>query len=245
MLALAKRGLYVCSVIGSIIFILINTTSWRSEKPPTNDSPSPPASIPGQTVIHWDDLPQHFPVTSMRALPSANARSIPKIQDAFEIPESRELKAERESRQQAVKDSFVRTWNGYKRYGWMRDEVRPVSKDAHDPFGGWAATLVGSLDTLWIMGLQKDFEAAVKEVSRIEFGKSTSEAISVFETNIRFLGGFLAAHDLSRDPILYQKALEVGDMLYTAFDTPNRIPVSMLNLREWVLPFATSSWFGN
>lgn len=45
-----------------------------------------------------------------------------------------------------------------------------------------------------------------------------------FQTTIRHLGGLLSAYDLSREPALLEKAQELGEMLYMAFDTPNRLP---------------------
>ncbi len=53
----------------------------------------------------------------------------------------------------------------------------------------------------------------------------TRPEISVFETSIRFLGGLLSAYDPSNDHRLLSKARDVGDMLYKAFDTPERMPI--------------------
>jgi mannosyl-oligosaccharide alpha-1,2-mannosidase len=95
-------------------------------------------------------------------------------------------------------------------------------------FGQRAATLVDTLDTLLIMGLKDDFEDAVKAVKNIDFSTSAVTRMNVFETTIRYLGGLLSAYDLSdaRHPSLLAQAIELGDMLYTAFDTPNRMPIS-------------------
>ncbi|KAH7161207.1 glycoside hydrolase [Dactylonectria macrodidyma] len=108
----------------------------------------------------------------------------------------------------------------------MSDELMPVSGGTRNHFGGWAATLVDSLDTLWIMGLEADFAQAVNAIESIDFTKTDMKEINVFETNIRYLGAFLAAFDLSGDTRLLRKAAEVGEMLYKAFDTPNRMPVT-------------------
>ena len=96
-------------------------------------------------------------------------------------------------------------------------------------FGGWAATLVDSLDTLWILGMKLDFEEAVIAASYIDFNSTgTVKTLNVFETTIRYLGGFLGAYDISggRYAVLLDKAIEVGEMLYDAFDTPNRMPIT-------------------
>ncbi|KAI5294008.1 hypothetical protein KEM52_004860, partial [Ascosphaera acerosa] len=95
-----------------------------------------------------------------------------------------------------------------------------------DGFGGWAATLVDNLDTLWIMGLKDEFSEAVTAAAAIDFTSTYEETINVFETTIRYLGGLLSAYDLSKEPVLLEKAGELGDMLYAAFDTPNRMPIT-------------------
>jgi mannosyl-oligosaccharide alpha-1,2-mannosidase len=90
---------------------------------------------------------------------------------------------------------------------------------------------VDSLDTLWIMGLKGEFEEAVDAVKDIDFSDSPTGDLNVFETTIRYLGGFLAAYDISggKYPVLLEKATEVGELLYVAFDTPNRMPVLRWN----------------
>jgi mannosyl-oligosaccharide alpha-1,2-mannosidase len=93
-----------------------------------------------------------------------------------------------------------------------------------DPFGGWAATMVDSLDTLWIMDLKEEFREAAQAAAKLDWANTTEAGINLFETTIRHLGGLLGAYDLSGEPALLSKATELGDMLYMAFDTPNRMP---------------------
>ena len=110
----------------------------------------------------------------------------------------------------------------------MKDELAPISGNSRNHFGGWAATLVDSLDTLWIMEKTVDFKQAVANVRNIDFTSTEDEELNTFETTIRYLGGLLAAYDLSdgKYPLLLDKALELGHMLYAAFDTPNRMPIT-------------------
>lgn len=83
------------------------------------------------------------------------------------------------------------------------------------------------------MGLHDDFRIAVEAIDQIDFSTCALEELNVFETTIRYLGGFLSAYDLSEGkyPILIQKATEMGDMLYKAFDTPNRLPITRWNFK--------------
>ena len=54
-------------------------------------------------------------------------------------------------------------WNGYKKYAWGKNELRPISKTGHlaGIFGhadNLGATIVDSLDTLYIMGLHDEVD---------------------------------------------------------------------------------------
>jgi len=172
-------------------------------------------------------LPEQYPVTSYIPLPTGKPKKITVVQ-APQPKEDAAQKKERGRRSTAVKESFTHSWEGYKTRAWLRDEVAPVSGEWKDTFGGWAATLVDSLDTLWIMGMKEDFELAVKACDDIDFTTTEERDINVFETTIRYMGGFLAAYDISgaKYPSLLVKAVEVGELLMGCFDTPNRMPIS-------------------
>lgn len=173
----------------------------------------------------WRKVPTHYPVRSVRPLPTGKPVPLPQIQSDFP-KETTGVRQLRLRRQTAVKAAFQRCWKAYAQHAWLKDEVTPVSGSSRNTFGGWGATLVDSLDTLWIMGLEQEFEEAVTAASSIDFEASSHTDINAFETTIRYLGGFLAAYDLSGDPRLLRKAREVGDMLYVAFDTPNHMPIT-------------------
>ncbi|KAJ5054235.1 uncharacterized protein L3040_000515 [Drepanopeziza brunnea f. sp. 'multigermtubi'] len=148
------------------------------------------------------------------------------IQARFPVEHSvaRKLRLERRSQ---VEDAFKHSWKGYKDHAWMHDEVMPVSGGQKDPFVGWAATLVDSLDSLYIMGLKDEFAEALQALEQIDFSKPNADKVPVFEVTIRYLGGLLGAWDVSghRHPILLQKARELGDFLAKAFDTTSGLPV--------------------
>ncbi|KAK4236173.1 glycoside hydrolase [Achaetomium macrosporum] len=190
--------------------------------------PGDGAALGRQT--RWSRLKPRHPVQVMRELPTGQPLDLPKIQTTFS-PESASEREVRLKRRDAVKKAFQRCWNSYRKYAWMSDELSPVTGGRHDPFGGWGATLVDSLDTLWIMGMEDEFAEAVAAASAIDFDKVAAKEVNVFETTIRYLGGFLAAYDLSGDKRLLVKAREVGEMLYVAFDTPNRMPVTRWDAR--------------
>jgi len=178
-------------------------------------------------VVHWTKLPEKFPVPteSLIKLPSGKPKAIPTIQAKFK-KEDDATKADRVAKLARIQSVAKKSWDGYKAKAWLHDELRPESGTFRDPFAHWGATLVDSLDTLWIMGLKEDFEEAVKAVDKIDFTTTPRADIPLFETTIRYLGGLLAAYDLSEKKYknLLDKAVELAEILISAFDTPNRMP---------------------
>ena len=186
---------------------------------------------------YWKPQKEHFPVERHIDLPRGQAKPLPKIQYAFGA-ETSAKKADRVRKQTAIREAFKHGWSGYKKYAMGHDELRPVTNTTADPFNGWGATLVDSLDTIWIMGLKDEFEQAVKRVGKIDFKTSTRKDIPLFETTIRYLGGLLAAYDISgaKYTVLLDKAVELADILLGAFDTPNRMP---LPFYQWAPSYAS------
>jgi mannosyl-oligosaccharide alpha-1,2-mannosidase len=171
----------------------------------------------------------------MIPFPTNKPSAIPKIQHQFGV-ETEHNKAERVHRQAAVKEAFLHTWSGYKKYAWLQDEVTPVTGGFKNSFGQRGATLVDALDTLIIMGLKEEFYHAIHAIKKIDFTTAGVARLNVFETTIRYLGGLLSAYDLShaKHAILLHKATELGDMLYAAFDTSNRMPITRWDWEKWV-----------
>ncbi|QIX02273.1 hypothetical protein AMS68_007790 [Peltaster fructicola] len=178
----------------------------------------------GAAKFDWAARVPMYPVTSFVPVPKGTGGLL-RVQHKF-TKETMEAERLRVERQAAIKDAFVRCWTSYREHAWLEDELMPISGSSKSPFGGWAATLVDSLDTLWIMDLKEEFAEAVEAAIAIDFTNTTSHRISLFETNIRYLGGLLSAHDLSGDRRLLRKALEIAHVLYAAFDTPDRMPIN-------------------
>ena len=55
------------------------------------------------------------------------------------------------------------------------DELLPVTNKTNDSWGGYGITLVDALDTMLIMGLDKEFIRAREQVARIEYTKVSAE----------------------------------------------------------------------
>ncbi|KAK4681883.1 hypothetical protein QC764_111480 [Podospora pseudoanserina] len=188
-----------------------------------------------QSTYDWARRRMKYPFDESKLikLPEGIPRELPRIQYDFSQDEASEshIKTQKE-RQEAVKQAAKKSWNAYRKYAWGRDELLPEKLTGKDTFAGWGATLVDSLDTLWIMGLNDEYKEAVQKTATINWDKTTSSHCSLFETTIRYLGGLLSAYDLNGDQVLLDKAVELGDMLYAGFDTPNHMPANSFNFRE-------------
>lgn len=114
-------------------------------------------------------------------------------------------------------------------YAFGHDELKPLSNKPKDPFGGWGATMIDALSTLAVMELPEEFLKVMPRLHKINF--SVDEDVSVFESIIRYLGGFLSAFELTerKQDMLLQKAEKLAQELLPAFDTPSGLPHHLWN----------------
>ncbi|KAL2131435.1 hypothetical protein VTI74DRAFT_5104 [Chaetomium olivicolor] len=230
-----SRFLVVAAVFLLAFYILQPSPPPAPPVPPVPpNEPTVAASRPKirfrPSSFDWTTVAQHHPVSSIRPLPDISSPDkFPPVQHDFsDYVHDDATKV----RQQAVRSAFLRSWNSYKKHAWLRDELAPVYGGGKTTFGGWAATLVDALDTLWIMGLRDEFNMAAAAAAQLDWAKTSDTAANLFETTIRHLGGLLSAYDLSGEPALLEKANELGNMLYMGFDTPNRMPGFWLNFDD-------------
>ncbi|XP_019724712.1 mannosyl-oligosaccharide 1,2-alpha-mannosidase IA [Hippocampus comes] len=137
-----------------------------------------------------------------------------------------------EKRRDKVKEMMKFAWDNYKQYAWGKNELRPLTKNGHigNMFGGLrGASIIDSLDTLYIMGLLDEYEDA-KEWVRSDLDLTSNGEASLFEVNIRYVGGLLSAYYLTGEELFKTKVLELGAKLLPAFNTPTGIPRGVINL---------------
>ncbi|KAI1434404.1 glycoside hydrolase family 47 protein [Xylaria sp. CBS 124048] len=207
----------------------LSDSEFRSLERHMNHEPPPPPITITKSSFDWGKVPARYPPGDLTPLITGKPKPIPRIQ-APATSSTAEQATLREARRSQVKSIFTGDWAAYRKHAWLKDALKPISGGFRDQFSGWAATLVDSLDSLWIMGLRNEFDEAVAAVASIDFGTSTTMRVNTFETNIRYLGGLLAAYDLSGREVLLAKAIELGDLIYAAFDTPYRMPVDFIRL---------------
>jgi mannosyl-oligosaccharide alpha-1,2-mannosidase len=133
-----------------------------------------------------------------------------------------------------VRSEFQWAWQGYVAKAWGKDEINPVSGTSQSFFvegHDLGLSLVEALDTLWIMGLDAEFQAGVNWVKQ-SLNFDVDGNAQVFETNIRLVGGLLSAHLACGDPVLLDKARDLADRLTKAFEaSPHGLPWRYVNLR--------------
>ncbi|XP_063069824.1 mannosyl-oligosaccharide 1,2-alpha-mannosidase IB isoform X2 [Engraulis encrasicolus] len=136
-----------------------------------------------------------------------------------------------------IREMMKHAWDSYRQYGWGHNELKPLAKKGHSTniFGNsqMGATIVDALDTLFIMGLRDEFKDGQEWITQnLDFGVNAE--VSVFEVNIRFIGGLLAAYYLSGQEVFKVKAVQLAEKLLPAFNTPTGIPWAMVNLKSGV-----------
>uniref|UniRef100_A0A915AN77 alpha-1,2-Mannosidase n=1 Tax=Parascaris univalens TaxID=6257 RepID=A0A915AN77_PARUN len=155
------------------------------------------------------------------------------IDDASSASQHGDAQAELAKRRDFVKQMTKFAWDSYEKYAWGMNELRPLSRRGHSAsiFGSGeiGATIVDALDTLYLMGLREEYERARKWIALSLNLRNSKGDISVFETNIRFIGGLLSAYALTNDTMFMDKALEIAELLLPAFETPTGIPYAMFN----------------
>uniref|UniRef100_U3FC87 alpha-1,2-Mannosidase n=2 Tax=Micrurus TaxID=8634 RepID=U3FC87_MICFL len=141
-----------------------------------------------------------------------------------------------QQKREKIKEMMSHAWNNYKHYAWGLNELKPISKQGHSSnlFGNiQGATIVDALDTLYIMEMKEEFKEAKEWVEK-NLNFNVNAEISVFEVNIRFVGGLLSAYYLSGEEIFRKKAVELGEKLLPAFNTPTGIPWALLNIKSGI-----------
>lgn len=130
-----------------------------------------------------------------------------------------------------VRTEFQHAWQGYKKYAWGHDDLKPLSKTYHD----WYAepllmTPVDALDTMLLMGLD-DEAVRTREyiVTHLSFDKDFY--VQNFEITIRLLGGLLSAYELTGDKRLLALAEDLGNRLLPVFESPTGLPYRFVNLK--------------
>lgn len=141
---LRPRSLPIVLLVLLLVTLVYYRNSFYTSHDPSAISWQEPSEYKVPAGFNWAKVKANYPVTSYIPLPSSPPKAIPKIQHT-PTPPTGDVAALRKHRLDTVKAEFVHAWSGYKKHAWLQDEVAPLSGGIHNPFGGWAATLVDSL----------------------------------------------------------------------------------------------------
>ncbi|KAK2898440.1 hypothetical protein Q8A67_009858 [Cirrhinus molitorella] len=155
-----------------------------------------------------------------------------------------------------VLEMFDHAYQNYMDHAYPADELMPLTcrgrvrglepsrGDIDDALGRFSLTLIDTLDTLALLNKTVEFEEAVRRVVA-DVRLDNDIVVSVFETNIRVLGGLLGGHSMAvmlkesgrmlwyKDELLHM-AKDLGLRLLPAFNTSSGLPYPRVNLRYGV-----------
>ncbi|KND88626.1 putative mannosyl-oligosaccharide alpha-1,2-mannosidase 1B [Tolypocladium ophioglossoides CBS 100239] len=137
-----------------------------------------------------------------------------------------------------VKSAFVTSWQGYYKNAFPHDTLHPITNSYEDDRDGWGVTVVDALTTAVIMGEAKIVGQMLDHIAKINFTttEKPDDSISLFESNIRYLGGLISGYDMLKGPmkslvrdsskvdVLLKQAESLADSLSIAFDTASGVP---------------------
>ena len=124
-------------------------------------------------------------------------------------------------RQQFIVDMAKHAWSGYMRAAAGHDEVQPLSGTSNDRWGRIGVTAIDSMDTLLLMGLEKEFHEARLLTKQIHIEKGT--VLSPFETVIRHVGAAVA-YAVTADEELLTLATSIANGLLPSYEGPYSLP---------------------
>nr|XP_015302433.1 PREDICTED: ER degradation-enhancing alpha-mannosidase-like protein 3 isoform X8 [Macaca fascicularis] len=196
-------------------------------------------------------VPQRAPWSLVAATAAICLVSATSVWTVGAEPMSRE---EKQKLGNQVLEMFDHAYGNYMEHAYPADELMPLTcrgrvrgqepsrGDVDDALGKFSLTLIDSLDTLVVLNKTKEFEDAVRKVLR-DVNLDNDVVVSVFETNIRVLGGLLGGHSLAimlkekgehmqwyNDELL-QMAKQLGYKLLPAFNTTSGLPYPRINLK--------------
>lgn len=183
-------------------------------------------AVTAPPIIKNADTPQE--IFNVFPTPAQAAKGkFPDVTDKKILAKSNEICRKRAN---AIKEAMKFHFGNYHKFAWGFDEMKPRTGRGQNNWGSMAVTLLDSLDTLWVMGLHDEFDAATDWISKNLKFSHVRKMMSVFEIIIRNLGGLLSAYSLSKRKVYLEKAEELANRLLPAFKTPTGLPAAQISL---------------
>ncbi|EJT97969.1 seven-hairpin glycosidase [Dacryopinax primogenitus] len=137
-----------------------------------------------------------------------------------------------------VRQTFEQAFEDYRLYAWGHDELAPLTMRGYDTRNGWGATIVDSMSTMLVMGLDELFLSTLPHLEATNFTSPPKPGtVSVFETIIRYVGGLVSAYELSgkKHQVLIDQAATLAHKLAHAWtegreeNAPRNMPYTWMN----------------
>lgn len=117
--------------------------------------------------------------------------------------------AEKAEMAERVRAEALHAWNGYKKYAWGHDALKPLSQKPFDWYGEGHSLLmtpVDALDTLTLMGLKPQADEA-RMLIDTKLNLDQDIYVKDFEITIRLLGSLISCYEMTGD----KRLLELAD----------------------------------
>ncbi len=140
--------------------------------------------------------------------------------------------AEKAEMAERVRAATLHAWNGYKKYAWGHDALKPLTLKPFDWYGDGHSLLmtpVDALDTLTLMGLKDQADDARKLIDT-KLNLDQDIYVKDFEITIRLLGSLISCYEMTGDKRLLELADELGRRMSPMFDSPTGMPYEYVNL---------------
>ena len=130
-----------------------------------------------------------------------------------------------------VKAAAQHAWQGYKKYAWGADDLKPLTKEPKTWYkSSMLMTPVDAFDTFTLLGLTAEAgEAKELILSRLNF--NIDNDIQVFEITIRLLGGLITAYELDGNKKFLALATDLANRLMPAFNSATGMPYRYVHLQ--------------
>ncbi|XP_011410113.1 PREDICTED: mannosyl-oligosaccharide 1,2-alpha-mannosidase IA-like [Amphimedon queenslandica] len=218
-------------LLSLFLFFLLAAVYYIVTLQASDDTEFDSRSLPASSVV-----PNTASTTAEEYRRVANGTEGPTLEISTRSLETRETEDKLTiERQQQVKNMIKHAWDGYEKYAMGQNELKPISRThnsrsmfSSSPIG---ATLVDSLDTLYVAGLMDEYNRAKKWVKDHFDISQVSSGLSFFEVNIRFIGGFISAYQLTGEEVFKDKAIEVAKRFNPAFNTQSGLPKPIVKMK--------------
>ena len=115
-------------------------------------------------------------------------------------------------RRQFIVNMTKDAWSAYVTHAWGQEALQPISLNQDKmnklPLNG--ETILQSITTLWLMGLDEEFGRAQKWIQNMN--------MNITEFKLENIGALLSAYSLTGESMFKEKAQEIADFLHSRYN---------------------------